>query len=56
MAADLKEQELMLDHERPIYECPSCHEMAMQFFHTDPNQLNREDAFVCRNCGKSWEM
>jgi hypothetical protein len=45
--------------DRPTYECPSCHEQAMQFFRVLPktSQVKEmQDSFVCCACGETWKQ
>ena len=45
--------------DRPTYDCPECSEPAMQFFRLLPENSQspeRTNSFVCRACGRSWQM
>lgn len=45
--------------DRPLYDCPTCHERAMQFHHLLTDNVygeEREDTFLCCACGRTWEM
>jgi hypothetical protein len=44
---------------RPIYQCPQCRALAMQFFRELPEGVHgpeRSNSFVCLDCGASWEQ
>ena len=46
-------------NDRPLYNCPQCGEVAMQFFRTLPASSKSEkldNAFECCACGQKWEM
>jgi DNA-directed RNA polymerase subunit RPC12/RpoP len=48
-----------LDADRPIYVCPKCGELSMQFFRMmpeGPQSPERVDSYVCFACGRNWQM
>lgn len=45
-----------LSADRPVYGCPECKEMAMQFFQRLADHPGREEFFRCCACGLCWEL
>ena len=45
-----------LASDRPVYDCPTCKESAMQFFAQRLDLPGREDFFYCCACGSTWEV
>jgi DNA-directed RNA polymerase subunit M/transcription elongation factor TFIIS len=41
--------------DRPIYDCPKCKELGMQFFAQRLDMPGREDFFYCCACGSTWK-
>ena len=41
---------------RPVYDCPNCKQLAMQFFAEIPGEPGRTDSFRCCVCGSTWEL
>lgn len=45
-----------LSKDRPVYGCPKCTELAMQFYAEHPSHPDRAEFFHCHACGTCWEM
>jgi hypothetical protein len=45
-----------LSSDRPIYNCPNCKQLAMQFYAKIPGERERENVFRCCACGSAWEL
>lgn len=47
------------DPQRPLYDCPECHEHAMQYYmRLAASEFGPErcESFVCCACGRSWQI
>jgi len=52
----VKDWEHELSSDRPVYDCPHCKQVAMQFYAQIPGEPGREESFRCHACGSTWQV